>query len=100
MELPVGSSPRLTGQVGLVIAELAGGVEALLSRAREAAESADLRLACHLVDMAAWAAPEDPTVHADRAAIYWQRRKSESSLMAKGIYAAARESESVADPSL
>jgi hypothetical protein len=67
----------------------------LIQRALELTET-DLRLACHLADLAGWAAPDDPSVHADRATIYDKRRRSEMSLMSKGIYkAAARESEAV-----
>lgn len=71
------------------IAELAGGVDVLVRRAERAAAEGDLRLACHLADLAGWAAPDDPAVHGARAAIYLQRRKHESSLMSKGIFAAA-----------
>jgi hypothetical protein len=70
----------------------------LLRRAEAAAGDGDLRLACHLADLAGWAAPDDPTIHAGRASIYLARRKSEASLMSKGIFAAAaRESQIVVD---
>ena len=47
---------------------------------------------------AGWAAPDDATVHAGRAAIYLARRKAEPSLMSKGIFAAAaRESQIVVE---
>jgi alkyl sulfatase BDS1-like metallo-beta-lactamase superfamily hydrolase len=79
------------------LAELAGGADVLMRRAEQAASDGDLRLACHLADLAGWAAADDVTIHAGRAAIYGQRRKAESSLMAKGIFTAAqRESEAVA----
>ena len=88
--------PAPDAAVGAVIAELAGGTAPLLARAVAAAEAGDLRLACHLVDFAGWAAPDDPEVHAARAQVYWRRRAAERSLMSKGIYAAAaRESEEV-----
>jgi hypothetical protein len=49
-----------------------------------------------LADFAAWAAPDDPTIHTRRAEIYNKRRDVELSLMSKGIFkAAARESEAV-----
>ena len=70
----------------------------VIRRAEAAAADGDLRLACHLADFAGWAAPDDPAVHAARAAIYLARRRAEPSLMSKGIFrAAARESELVAD---
>ncbi len=78
------------------LAELAGGPNALIDRAMQLCEGGDLRLACHLADLAGWAAPTDPDVHALRAVIYRSRRAAESSLMAKGIFAgAARESEAI-----
>jgi len=80
------------------IAALAGGVDVLVRRAEDAASHGDLRLACHLADLAGWAAPDDPDVHAARAAIYLARRKAEPSLMSKGIFAAAaRESQQVVE---
>lgn len=90
--------PSPDAQVATAIAELAGGADVLLRRAEQAASDGDLRLACHFADLAGWAAPDDPTIHTGRAAIYLQRRKSEPSLMSKGIYAAAaRESQLVVD---
>ncbi|MFN8023602.1 MAG: alkyl sulfatase dimerization domain-containing protein [Acidimicrobiales bacterium] len=90
--------PSPDAQVAAAIAELAGGADVLLRRAEQAASDGDLRLACHFADLAGWAAPDDPTIHAGRAAIYLQRRKVEPSLMSKGIFAAAaRESQVVVD---
>ena len=88
--------PAPDRQLAEVVAELAGGVDALIARAHIAVDQGDLRLACHLVDFAAWSAGDDPDVHRERAAVYRLRRSAESSLMAKGIYAAAaRESEAL-----
>ncbi|HSL72994.1 MAG TPA: alkyl sulfatase dimerization domain-containing protein [Ilumatobacteraceae bacterium] len=79
------------------VAALAGGPSVLIGRAAELSELGDHRLACHLADLAGWAAPHDAGVHAARATVYRARRADESSLMAKGIFAgAARESEAVA----
>jgi alkyl sulfatase BDS1-like metallo-beta-lactamase superfamily hydrolase len=90
--------PSPDAQVASVIAELAGGPRTLTDRAERAVGDGDLRLACHLVDLAAWAAPDDPAVHGVRAEVYSQRRRSETSLMAKGIFAAAaRQSRHVSD---
>lgn len=76
------------------VARLAGGVGAVVRRARELAEKGDDRLACHLIEMAVLAEPANREAHGTRAAIYKQRRKRETSLMAKGIFgSAARESE-------
>ncbi len=90
--------PSPDAQVATAIADLAGGADVLLRRAEQAASDNDMRLACHFADLAGWAAPDDPTIHAGRAAIYLQRRKVEPSLMSKGIFAAAaRESQVVVD---
>ena len=80
------------------VASLAGGARALAERAREVADGGDLRLACELAEWAGLAAPEDRSVHGIRAEIYKQRRKSELSLMARGIYGdASRRSQAIAE---
>ncbi|MFM7962896.1 MAG: alkyl sulfatase dimerization domain-containing protein, partial [Actinomycetota bacterium] len=88
--------PAPDSVLGAEIASLAGGADVLIARAKGLAEEGDLRLACHLADFAAWAAPDDATIHTRRAEIYNKRRDVELSLMSKGIFkAAARESEAV-----
>ncbi len=94
-----GAASRLKPAPDAVVAQelaaLAGGANVLMNRALEIADS-DLRLACHLADLAGWAEPENAGIHANRAAIYDKRRRSELSLMSKGIYkSASRESEEV-----
>ena len=92
--------PSPDAHLAEAVAQLAGGADVLLRRAEQAASEGDLRLACHFADLAGWAAPDDATVHAGRAAIYLARRKAEPSLMSKGIFAAAaRESQMVVDRS-
>lgn len=71
------------------LAGLAGGTEALAYRARELANAGDHRLACVLIDLAVQADPADRRVHQIRAAIYDERAKAETSLMARGVYTAA-----------
>jgi alkyl sulfatase BDS1-like metallo-beta-lactamase superfamily hydrolase len=71
------------------LAVLAGGAEKLAARAQTLANAGELRLACHLVEFAVRAAPEQKSLLEIRAAIYQQRRDSETSLMAKGIFGAA-----------
>ncbi len=62
------------------------------------AAQGDFRLAGHLVELAALAAPNDRGVHRIRAALLTARSDNETSLMAKGIYrAAAADSTEVAD---
>jgi alkyl sulfatase BDS1-like metallo-beta-lactamase superfamily hydrolase len=79
------------------VADLAGGVDALVARAAALAEGGDLRLAAQVAEWAVGAAPEDRGAHGVRADVYAARRKQEASLMAKGIFgSAARESRAVA----
>jgi len=92
--------PSPDADVATAIAELSGGADALIRRAQQAVADNDLRLACHLADLAGWASPSDPAIHAARADVYIERRKAEPSLMSKGIFmAAARESQAVAEAS-
>jgi alkyl sulfatase BDS1-like metallo-beta-lactamase superfamily hydrolase len=90
--------PAPDATVAAELAELAGGAAVLADRAHELSAAGDHRLACHLADLAGWAAPTDAGVHRLRADVYRRRRQAESSLMSKGIYAAAaRDSEAVVD---
>ena len=93
---PATLKPAPADALAAELAGLVGGPLALAHRAEEIAAEGDLRLACHLVELAGLAAPDDRAVHAIRALVYEQRRKAEHSLMAKGIYASAvRESEAI-----
>jgi alkyl sulfatase BDS1-like metallo-beta-lactamase superfamily hydrolase len=79
------------------LAALAGGAGALAAAAERESAAGRLDLACELVELAIQAEPESERVHAIRAAVYAERRRRETSLMAKGVYgAAARESEAKA----
>jgi alkyl sulfatase BDS1-like metallo-beta-lactamase superfamily hydrolase len=71
------------------VANLSGGVDALVNRAESLAEADELRLACHLIEMAVMAEPDNKRAHGSRAAIYARRRNSEGSLMSRGIFGAA-----------
>ena len=76
---------------------LAGGIGPYLKRAAELADAGEFRLACHLAETAVQAAPDDKAAHAVRRDVYAARAKTESSLMARGIFgSAARESEAKA----
>jgi alkyl sulfatase BDS1-like metallo-beta-lactamase superfamily hydrolase len=71
------------------VAALAGGADALADRAAALAETGvegDLRLAGHLAEMAAQAAPDSIAVHRVRADVNERRAKAERSTMAKGVY--------------
>jgi alkyl sulfatase BDS1-like metallo-beta-lactamase superfamily hydrolase len=84
------------------LAALAGGARRLADRASALAGSAadgDLRLAGHLVELAALAEPDDMAIHAARADVFRARVAAATSTMAKGIFAWAQaESERKATP--
>ena len=86
--IPAHLQPAPHASVAREVAALAGGVDALVSRARHHAQQGDLRLAGHLIDWAA-AASDDKAVHAARAAIYEERARVEAALMTRGIFSAA-----------
>jgi alkyl sulfatase BDS1-like metallo-beta-lactamase superfamily hydrolase len=76
------------------IAELAGGATRLAERASALAAVGELRLAGHLAELAALAAPDDAGVHAVRAEVFGRRAQEEASTMSKGVFSwAAHESE-------
>jgi glyoxylase-like metal-dependent hydrolase (beta-lactamase superfamily II) len=79
------------------LAALAGGAMVLARRASALIEGSptdeQLRLACHLAELAALAAPDDAGVHAVREAVFTARGEAATSVMAKGVFAwAASES--------
>lgn len=96
---PARLKPASDAALAAELAGLAGGAGALAARASALAEAGELRLACHLAELAVQAAPEDREAHGVRASVYAARRKAESSLMAKGIFGfAERESAKKASP--
>jgi alkyl sulfatase BDS1-like metallo-beta-lactamase superfamily hydrolase len=91
--IPSSLKPAPHAALGREVAALSGGVASLVRRARELAAADDLRLACHLLDWAVAAEPENAAAHAARGEIYAERTKRSSALMSKGVFgAAARES--------
>ena len=82
---PAHLKPARDTAIAAEVAALAGGADKLAHRAQAVAAD-DIRLACHLVEMAALADPENAEIHELRAEIYQQRREGETSLMAKGIF--------------
>jgi alkyl sulfatase BDS1-like metallo-beta-lactamase superfamily hydrolase len=91
--------PAPHASIAREVAGLAGGVVALVARARDLTQQGDLRLAGHLIDWAVAAAPGDAEAHAVRAAIYERRAKEASALMTRGIFSAtAKESSDRATP--
>jgi alkyl sulfatase BDS1-like metallo-beta-lactamase superfamily hydrolase len=71
------------------LASLAGSAAALARRGLQLAEAGELRLACHLVELAFAADPTDDSVRRARTDVYTRRRRVEQSLMAKGIFGTA-----------
>ena len=81
--------PAPASALALELARLAGGATSLAARAEELAamgDDASLRLAGHLAELAALAAPNDSGVHATRAAVFGARAAAEASVMARGVF--------------
>ena len=73
------------------VADLAGGVDALTTRAQACSEAGDHRMACQLVELAAQAST-DPGVWRLRSELYRARASTETSLMAQGVFTEAARS--------
>jgi alkyl sulfatase BDS1-like metallo-beta-lactamase superfamily hydrolase len=65
---------------------LAGGPEPVLARIAELEGAGDLRMACHLVEMAMLADPQSSRVHTVRARLYAARSAREVATMSRGIF--------------
>jgi len=83
---PATLKPAAEPAVAAELAALAGGADRLAARARALADEGDLRVAGHLAELAALAAPDDRAVHAVRADVFERRVAEETSTMAKGIF--------------
>lgn len=95
---PARLKPAPDAALAREIAALAGGAAILADRAQQLAADGELRLAGHLSELAALAAPADGGVHRVRAEVFGTRARAERSLMASGIFLwAAHESRSIAD---
>lgn len=77
------------------IAELAGGVAALVAAGRERLAAGDSVMAAHLAEWATRAAPADRPAQELKRDAYQKRLREEPSLMAQGIYRAARDDAAV-----
>lgn len=86
---PANLKPAREVELARELAGLAGGADVLAARAEALAAEGDLRVACHLVELAVLAEPESARLHAARASVYDARRRAETSLMATGIYRTA-----------
>ena len=82
---PAHLKPARDAALAAEIAALAGGALRLAERALELSAT-DMRLACHLAEMAAAAEPANRRTQEVRAEVFQARRNQETSLMAKGIF--------------
>jgi alkyl sulfatase BDS1-like metallo-beta-lactamase superfamily hydrolase len=93
---PAHLKPPADADLGIEVAALAGGADALATRAMDLSGDGEHRMACQLIEFAAAAEPESHAIHEARSVIYTARRASETSLMAKGIFkSAAADSDTV-----
>jgi alkyl sulfatase BDS1-like metallo-beta-lactamase superfamily hydrolase len=91
--VPSHLKPASDSELAREVAALAGGVAALVTRARMLAAQGELALAGHLVDWAVTAEPANRDAHAARAEVYDARALDSRALMTRGIFSAtARES--------
>lgn len=95
---PARLKPAPAAELATELASLSGGAGRLADRALELLETGDLRLAGHLAELAAQAAPTDAGVHRARATVFAARAAHETSTMAKGVFSwAAGESAALAE---
>ncbi|MDQ6749120.1 MAG: MBL fold metallo-hydrolase [Candidatus Dormibacteraeota bacterium] len=83
---PAHLKPASDQDLGSEIARLAGGAERLAERARELSATGNHRLAGHLAQMAADAAPTDAAVAAAHRSVYQARAEGEASIMSQGVF--------------
>lgn len=84
---PAHLKPAPAADLAMELATLAGGAEALAQRAAALAEAGQTRLAGHLIEFAATAAPGDKAIQAARARVYDQCMAAETSLIGRAIFA-------------
>ncbi len=93
---PSSLKPAPEAVVARELADLVGGASVLADRALALTETEDdpeLRLAGHLAELAALAAPNDPGVHQVRQMVFAKRAELATSTMARGVFSwAASES--------
>lgn len=96
--VPSELKPARRSEQAREIVALAGGVKKLLERTKTLLDEKNFRMACHLVDWACEAEPDNGDVHGMRADVYEARAQSEASTMSQGVFnAAARESRSASE---
>jgi alkyl sulfatase BDS1-like metallo-beta-lactamase superfamily hydrolase len=87
---PARLKPAPAGVLAAEIASLAGGSERLAERALALVDQ-DLRLACHLAELALQADPASAVVRDAAGVVYRRRAGSESSTMSRGVFRWASE---------
>jgi alkyl sulfatase BDS1-like metallo-beta-lactamase superfamily hydrolase len=86
---PAHLKPSPDAELARALAVAAGGARKLADQAEALCGDGELSLACELAEFAWRADPDDERTRGVRAAVYRERARSETSLMAKGIYKAA-----------
>lgn len=86
---PAHLKPPREADLGRELASLAGGATVLADRAGQLAREGQFAVACELAELAIAASPDDALIRTMRAEVYAARAKSERSLMARGVFAAA-----------
>ncbi|MFD5208633.1 alkyl sulfatase dimerization domain-containing protein [Streptomyces anulatus] len=95
---PANLKPAPEAALAAELADAAGGAQALAERAERLLGRGELRLAAHLAESAALAAPADREVARIRAEVFAHRAARETSTMARGVFNwAAAESAAVAE---
>jgi alkyl sulfatase BDS1-like metallo-beta-lactamase superfamily hydrolase len=84
---PAHLKPAPAIELATELVSLAGGADTLARRAAALAEGGRTRLAVHLVELAATAAPQDRAIQAIRASVYERCVAAETSLIGKAIFA-------------
>jgi alkyl sulfatase BDS1-like metallo-beta-lactamase superfamily hydrolase len=87
--IPAHLKPASEAEQAREIADLAGGPDHLVERATKRMNEGALTIACHLIDWAVAAAPDEPRVHEARARIYTARAAESTSTLSYRIFTAA-----------
>lgn len=83
---PANLKPAPEAALAAEFADAAGGAQALADRAERLLGRGELRLAAHLAETAALAAPADHDVARIRAEVFARRAVDETSTMARGVF--------------
>ena len=95
---PAHLKPAPAAELAAELAELAGGADKLADRAMALAADGQTRLAAHLAEFAAGAAPDDGAIQATRAKVLQRCMEQETSLMGRAFLAVyQRDAEARAD---